>query len=68
MRNSLIYWNWLDPEGKLLSTEEIEVEYDILGKGALVYHWALKPETDWDLIGDHYQTAGENIKVIIKKR
>ena len=61
-----VYWNVLY-EGEIINTEIIDVTYDILGKGALIYHWAVKPETEWDLIGDHYESV-ENIKVIVKKR
>ena len=67
LKGSWVSWNWIDPEGNLLSQEEIKVDYDIVGKGSLIYHWAQREETDWDLIGDHYQ-PGKNIKVILKKR
>jgi hypothetical protein len=63
-----VYWNCMDSDGKILGTEIIDVTYDMIGKGALVYHWAQKPETDWDLMGDHYGMIGESIKVIVKKR
>ena len=67
MRNTQVCWNWLNQSGEILSTEVIDITYDILGKGSMIYHWSQKPETDWDLIGDHY-IAGDNIKIIIKKR
>jgi hypothetical protein len=67
LKGTSVHWNWKDLDGKIISTELIDVTYDMIGKGALVYHWALKPETDWDLIGDHYESV-ENIKVIVKKR
>lgn len=47
--------------------ERIDINYDIVGKGSLIYHWCLDVSTDWDLIGNHY-LPGDNIKVIIKKR
>jgi hypothetical protein len=68
IKGTWVNWNQLDSEGRIVDTEIIDITYDILGKGALIYHWALKPETDWDLIGDHHQIVGENIKVIVKKR
>jgi hypothetical protein len=43
------------------------VEYPIIGKGAHIYQWCQKEDTDWDIIGDHY-AAGLNIKVVIQKR
>jgi hypothetical protein len=49
------------------NVERIDITYDIIGKGSLIYHWAQNDDTDWDLIGDHYN-VGTNIKVIIKKR
>ena len=68
LKGTSVHWNWKDLDGKIISTELIDVTYDMIGKGALVYHWALKPETEWDLIGDHHQIVGENIKVIVKKK
>jgi hypothetical protein len=68
LKGTYVYWNWLGQSGEIQGTEVIDVTYDILGKGAMIYHWAQKPETDWDLIGDHYGMIGENIKVIVKKR
>jgi hypothetical protein len=68
MRNTQVFWNWLNQSGEIQSTEVIDITYDILGKGSMIYHWAQKPETDWDLIGDHYGMIGESIKVIVKKR
>ena len=67
LRGTVVYWNYSDPQGNILSQEEINVDYDIIGKGSLIYHWAKKEDTDWDLIGDHYE-IGKNIKLILKKR
>ena len=69
LKGSWVSWNWLDPNLNVLSTEPelIDITYEIVGKGALIYHWAQKEETDWDLIGDHYH-IGKNIKLILKKR
>ena len=59
-------WNWIK-DGQIIDSEVIDIKYDIIGKGALVYHWCQKEETEWDLVGDHY-IVGSNIKIIIKKR
>ena len=67
LKGTHTYWNVSDLEGNLLYTESIETTYDIVGKGSLIYHWAQKEDTDWDLIGDHYH-LGKNVKIILKKR
>ena len=64
---TVVFWDYYDSEGNFLLEEEIKVGYDIIGKGSLIYHWAQKEETDWDLIGDHY-TAGPNLKLFFKKK
>jgi hypothetical protein len=45
----------------------IDVTYDVIGKGSLVYHWVKNYVTDWELIGNHYH-AGDNVKLIFKKK
>ena len=67
LKGTFTWWNFINSNGDISHGEVIETTYDIVGKGALVYHWAQKEETDWDLIGDHYQ-PGKNIKLILKKR
>lgn len=47
--------------------KKIDITYDIVGKGSLIYHWCQKENTDWDLIGNHYR-VGSNIKLIVKKK
>ena len=66
LRGTIVYWNniWMD---NIISTEDIDIGYEIIGKGSLIYHWAKKEDTDWDLIGDHYE-VGKNVKLILKKR
>jgi hypothetical protein len=66
LKGTWINWNWIE-DGQITNSEVIDISYDIIGKGALVYHWCQKEETEWDLIGDHY-IVGDNIKIIIKKR
>ena len=67
LRDTIVYWNHLDHTGNLFLQEEINVDYDIIGKGSMIYHWAKKEDTDWDLIEDHHQ-IGKNVKLILKKR
>ena len=68
MKDTRVYWNWFDGFGNYLSTEEVVIEYEIVGKGSMVYHWAQKHDTDWDVIGDHYLPENGNIKLVVKKR
>ena len=57
-------WNtWYDDS---VSTERITIDYDVVGKGSLIYHWCEKEDTDWDIIRENI-SIGENIKLIIKK-
>lgn len=46
---------------------KIDITYDIIGKGSLIYHWIMNTKTDWEIIGEHY-TNGSNVKLIIKKK
>lgn len=46
--------------------KKIDITYDIVGKGSLIYHWCNMYNTDWNIIGDHY-FPGSNIKLIIQK-
>jgi len=65
MNGTLVEWNYFYG-GKFLNREIINISYEIVGKGSLVYHWAQAKNTDWELLGNHY-VAGDNIKVIVKK-
>lgn len=65
-RGTLIYWN-IFVDGRLVETKEFKVEQEILGKGSLIYHYASKKDSDWELLGDHYQ-AGPNVKLILRKK
>ena len=67
MGGSWVEWIIHDHNGTELISEEIDISYPIIGKGALVFHWASKEETDWDIVGRHYST-GENVKVMVQKR
>jgi hypothetical protein len=61
-----VYWNILN-DGVIVKTQPIDVTYDVVGKGTLVYHWVKNYSTEWDLIGNHYH-AGDNVKLIFKKK
>ena len=67
MKNTEVEWNWVDHGTGRRWSEIFTIPYEIVGKGGLIYHWAKKESTDWDVIGDHYE-SGPNIKVIVKKR
>lgn len=55
---------WWYPDGSMVM---IENQYPMTGKGALVYHYVLSGQSDWNLIGDHYNDI-TNIKIIIQKK
>jgi hypothetical protein len=66
LKGTWVNWNYIR-DNQVINSEVIDINYDIIGKGSLVYHWCQKEETEWDLVGDHY-IVGDNIKIIIKKR
>ena len=66
LKGTWVDWN-ISIDGEVKETERIDIDYDIIGKGSLIYYWCKKDDTDWDIIGDHYH-PGLNIKIIIKKR
>lgn len=66
LKNTTVYWNTFI-DGTKQNTEEINITYDIIGKGSMLYHWVKNYKTEWDLIGNHYN-AGANIKLILKKK
>lgn len=66
-KDSWVNWNIIRNGEYTGEYERVDVTYDIVGKGSLIYHWCQKENTDWDLIGDNHR-CGENIKIIIKKR
>jgi hypothetical protein len=63
---TIVYWN-IFYEGSLAETKTVDINYDVIGKGALPYHWVKNYKTDWELIGNHYQ-SGDNVKLIFKKK
>jgi hypothetical protein len=67
LKNSWVTWNITENGNYTGEQKRIDITYDIIGKGSLIYHWCQKENTDWNLIGNHYR-IGENIKIIIKKQ
>jgi len=66
LKGTWVEWNWFD-EGDLVNREVIDINYEIVGKGALIYHYCKNYESDWEIVGDHYK-PGPNVKLIIKKK
>jgi predicted O-methyltransferase YrrM len=58
------YVQWFNGDG---SEDGMSIKYPMVGKGAHIYQHVLKNETDWELIGSHYDTH-DNIKIIIQKK
>ena len=58
---------WVDWNYDNGYSEKIDISYDIIGKGSLIYHWCKNYNTDWEIIGNHYD-VGKNIKIILKKK
>jgi hypothetical protein len=67
LKGTWVNWNIMQNGSYTGEHQRVDITYDIVGKGSLIYHWCQKEETEWDLIGNHYK-AGNNIKLIIKKR
>lgn len=67
LKNSWVNWNIMQNGNYTGEHQRIDITYDIVGKGSLIYHWCQKENTDWDLIGNNHR-VGENIKIIIKKK
>ena len=55
---------WVYTDGRVETTT---VRYPMIGKGAHVYQHVLNNETNWNLIGTHYDSPN-NIKIIIQKK
>lgn len=65
-KNSWVSWNIMFNNKYTGESKIINIDYDIIGKGSLVYHWCKKENSDWYLISN--DRIGENVKVIIKKK
>jgi len=55
---------WVYTDGRV---EKTTVVYPMIGKGAHVYQHVFNNETNWKLIGTHYDSPN-NIKIIIQKK
>jgi hypothetical protein len=67
LKGTWIDWRIMGENNEVIETKRYTIDYPIIGKGSHIYQWCQDPNTDWDLIGDHYM-AGPNIKLIIQKR
>lgn len=69
MQGTWVDWRTIGPGGPndVLEVKRYDVTYPIVGKGAHIYQWCQKEDSDWDIIGSHY-VAGPNIKIILQRR
>ena len=67
LKGTWVNWNIMQNGSYTGEHQRVDITYDIVVKGSLIYHCCQKEETEWDLIGNHYK-IGNNIKLIIKKR
>jgi hypothetical protein len=58
------YVQWFHVDGR---EDSMVIPYPMVGKGAHVYQHVLNNESNWKLIGTHYDTH-DNIKIIIQKK
>jgi hypothetical protein len=58
------YVQWFHKDG---IEDGMSIKYPMVGKGVHIYQHVLNNETDWKLIGTHYDTH-DNIKIIIQKK
>jgi hypothetical protein len=65
-KGTWVEWNYLYNDN-VINKEVININYEIVGKGSLIYHYCKNYESDWEIVGDHYK-IGPNVKVIIKKK
>ena len=65
-KGTVIYWHIL-MNGELKEVKEVNVDYDLIGKGSLIYHFVKEKESNWELIGNHY-VAGPNLKLFFRKK
>ena len=66
MKGTWVEWNSME-NNVIVNKERIDINYDIIGKGSLIYHYCKNYESDWEILGYHYK-AGPNVKIIIKKK
>ena len=66
LKGTWVQWNNV-VNNVIIGHEIIEINYDIIGKGSLIYHYCKNYDSGWEIIGDHYE-PGPNVKLIIKKK
>ena len=54
--------NWVYHDG---NSERIDINYPIIGKGALIYHFCENKDNGWEIISKPIK--GKNNKIVIKK-
>lgn len=61
---------WVDwnhtMNGQIVRTERVTINYPCVGKGSHIWWWVQQPENGWELLSENI--AGQNVKVICKKR
>jgi hypothetical protein len=65
-KGTFVNWYILN-NGVHTDTKKIDIDYDIIGKGSLIYHFVKEKESNWELIGNHY-VAGPNLKLFFRKK
>jgi hypothetical protein len=65
-KGTFVSWYILN-NGVHTDTKRIDIDYDIIGKGSLIYHFVKEKESNWELIGNHY-VAGPNLKLFFRKK
>jgi hypothetical protein len=65
-KGTFVSWYILN-NGVHTDTKRIDIDYDIIGKGSLIYHFVIEKESNWELIGNHY-VAGPNLKLFFRKK
>lgn len=66
LKGTWVQWKHLN-NGIVIGNEKIDITYDMVGKGSLVYHYCQNYDSNWNIVGDHY-IVGDNIKLIIQKK
>jgi hypothetical protein len=69
LKSTMIEWIVRGQDGPddIREVRQYVIDYPIIGKGAHIYQWCQKEETDWDIIGNLYD-VGPNVKILIQKR
>lgn len=65
-KGTVIYWHILVND-ELKDIKEVYIDYDLIGKGSLVYHFVNEKKSNWEFIGNHY-VAGPNLKLFFRKK